>query len=356
MHYATRNDFDDYKRRPAARLRANPRRDKTLLAVGAALAAAALVVHRRTRQVEHENPPLGNFIEVDGIRLHYVERGSGQPVVLLHGDGTMIQDFDISGLIDMAAQKYRVIVFDRPGYGYSERPRTTIWTPQAQAALLHRALQQIGVQQPIVVGHSWGTLVAVALGLDYPEDVKSLVLLSGYYYPTARLDVPLLSPPAIPIIGDLMRYTISPLIGRMIWPAMKRRIFGPAEVPQNFEARYPVWMTLRPSQMRATAAEAALMIPAAYALRHRYHELTMPVVIMAGDADLHVSSEKQSEQLHKELPHSSYHVTHGAGHMVHHLAQHEVLDAIDQAATALSADQRGGQAERHIFPAPATVI
>ncbi|OWW22789.1 alpha/beta hydrolase [Noviherbaspirillum denitrificans] len=335
-------------------MRANPRRNTALLAAGIALAAAAYTVRQRTREAENDTPPAGKFVEVDGIRLHYVERGSGQPVVLLHGDGSLIQDFEISGLIDLASKKYRVIAFDRPGYGYSDRPRTTIWTPQAQATLLHHALDQIGVSQPIVVGHSWGAMVAVALGLDYPDDVKSLVLMSGYYYPTARLDVPLLSPPAIPLIGDLMRYTVSPLIGRMIWPMMKKRIFSPAEVPHKFEARFPVWMTLRPASLRAAAAETALMIPSAFALRHRYHELTMPVVIMAGDGDKHVDSRTQSEQLHRELPHSSYHVTHGAGHMLHHFAPDEVLGAIDQASTALAAEQRGEH--RHIFPAPAQAI
>lgn len=354
MRTATKEDNWRYTRQSAIPERAKPRRNTTLLAVGAALAAAAFVVRQRTREAETDNPPAGKFVEVDGIRLHYVERGSGQPLVLLHGDGSLIQDFEISGLIDQAAKKYRVIAFDRPGYGYSDRPRTTIWTPQAQATLLHHALDQIGVSQPIVVGHSWGSQVAVALGLDYPDDVKSLVLISGYYYPTPRLDVPLLSPPAIPVIGDLISYTVSPLIGRMIWPMMKKRIFAPAEVPHKFDARFPLWMTLRPSSLRATAAEAALMIPAAFALRHRYHELTMPVVIMAGDGDRHVDSHAQSEQLHKELPHSTYHVTHGAGHMLHHFAQDEVLAAIDQAATSLGAEHRGEG--RHIFPAPAQAV
>lgn len=340
MNFSTR-DIGDFANAQFSRARATPRRNTFLLAAGVGLAAAAMVVRQRTREAERDNPPHGSFVEVDGIRLHYVERGQGQPVVLLHGDGCMLQDFEISGIVDLASQKYRVIAFDRPGYGYSDRPRSTVWTPQAQAALIHKALRQLGAEQPIIVGHSWGTLVAVALGLDYPEDVKSLVLLSGYYYPTPRMDVALLSPPAVPIIGDLLRYTLSPLLGRMIWPLMKRRIFGPAEVPARFESQFPVWMTLRPSQLRASAADAALMIPAAFSLRHRYHELTMPVVIMAGDSDRYADMHVHSEQLHHELPHSSLHVTHGAGHMVHHLAQHEVMEAIDHAATALGAEYRG---------------
>jgi pimeloyl-ACP methyl ester carboxylesterase len=287
------------------------------------------------------------------VRLHYLERGHGRPLVLLHGEGDMLQDFSLSGLIDIAADDYRVIAFDRPGYGYSQRPRTTIWTPQAQAKLLHKALRQLGVEQPVIVGHSWGTLVAIALALDFPDDVQSLVLLSGYYYPTPRADVALLSPPAIPLVGDLMRYTISPLISRALWPAVRHRMFGPARVPKRYANEFPVWMALRPSQLRASAAEALLLIPATFSLRRRYHELTMPVVLMAGESDRHVDFHTQSERLHRQLPHSTLHITADGGHMLHHFAQDEVMAAIDQAVHALGAERR--HLGTHIFPAPALI-
>jgi pimeloyl-ACP methyl ester carboxylesterase len=330
------------------------RRNAPLLAVGAGLAAAALLVRQRTRKAERDNPPLGRFVYVDGVRLHYVERGAGQPLVLLHGDGSMIQDFETSGLIEAAAQRYRVIVFDRPGFGYSERPRSTVWTPQAQAALLHRALRLLDVDSPIVAGHSWGTLVAIALALEFPRYVKSLVLLSGYYYPTLRLDVPLLSPPAIPLVGDLMRYTVSPLLTRLLWPAILRRIFGPAPVPERFSG-FPVWMALRPSQLRAAAAETALLIPAAFSLRHRYRELSMPVVIMAGSDDRLVNTQRQSGHLHRDLPESRLHLMPGAGHMIHQLAPDEVMAAIDQAAQAAGAGLQRAPVSVHAFPAPTRV-
>jgi pimeloyl-ACP methyl ester carboxylesterase len=98
-------------------------------AVGvAALAVAALVNQRMAKTAERRNPPQGRFLEIDGVRLHYMERGKGEPLVLLHGNGSMIQDFESSGLLERAAKKYRVIVFDRPGYGHSRRPRGTLWT------------------------------------------------------------------------------------------------------------------------------------------------------------------------------------------------------------------------------------
>src|SRR6476660_6469731 len=158
------------------------------VAVGA-LAAMALVTRHLAKKAERDNPPAGRFLDVNGVRLHYVERGSGEPLVLLHGNGSMIQDFESSGLIDLAAKNYRVIVFDRPGFGHSDRPRNVVWTPAAQAELINSALQRLGVSNAIVLGHSWGASVAVALALKYPKLVQGLVLASGYYYATLRPDV-----------------------------------------------------------------------------------------------------------------------------------------------------------------------
>jgi len=314
-------------------MRENPnvsRRMPVLLTIAAAMTASAIAVRYQTRKAERANPPQGRFLEIEGVRLHYVERGDGAPLVLLHGNGTMIQDYELSGIVDMASQRYRVIVFDRPGYGHSSRPRRTIWHPVAQAHLVHKALQQLGVEAATVVGHSWGTSVALSLALEHPTDVKSLVLLSGYYFPTARFDVPVLSPPAIPIIGDLMRYTISPLLGRLMWPGLVRLMFGPPRTPENFKA-FPVWMSLRPSQLRAAAAESAMMIPAVLALRHRYRELAVPVTIVAGTRDRFASAGAQSTRLHRELPGSTLKLVPGMGHMIHHLAPREVMAAIDAA-------------------------
>jgi pimeloyl-ACP methyl ester carboxylesterase len=302
-----------------------------LLVLVAALAATAVYAVAQAHAAERKTPPIGHFLDVDGVRLHYIERGQGDPVVLIHGNGALIQDFIVSGLVDGLSERHRVIVFDRPGFGYSTRPRTRIWTPMAQADVLRKALDQLGVEQAIVLGHSWGTLVAVALALQAPDLVRGLVLLSGYYFPTARLDVPLLSQPAIPVIGDVMRYTVSPLLGRLLLPRILRRVFEPAPVPERFDRLFPKGMTLRPSQLRASAGDTALMIPAATALQAHYRELKAPVVILTGADDKIVDVDRQSRQLHKTIPQSRFVVLPGLGHMVHQLAPEEVMKTVDRA-------------------------
>jgi pimeloyl-ACP methyl ester carboxylesterase len=317
---------------PLARRLASSRIGQAFLVAAAALGGAALWVNAASRRAEREYPPLGRFLDVDGVRLHYVERGRGRPVVMLHGNMTMIEELDASGLIDLAAERYRVIAFDRPGYGRSSRPRDRVWTPAAQAELLAEALRRLGIERPVVVGHSFGTLVAVELALRHPRDVAALALLSGYFYPTARADVPLLSPPAVPVVGDVMRHTVAPLLGRLAWPGLLRVLFGPAPISPRFDALKA--LILRSGQIRASASESAILVPAAAAFgEERLASLAaMPVVILAGAEDRFVGTEAQSERLHRALPGSEFRTVPGAGHMVHHTAPREAMAAIDLAA------------------------
>ena len=304
----------------------------TTVAAAAGLLAATAVVNRQLAQkAQRDNPPKGHFIEVDGVRLHYVERGKGRPLVLFHGNGSMIQDFESSGLIDLAAKNYRVIVFDRPGFGHTSRPRDVVWTPEAQADLFANALDRLNVQQAIVLGHSWGESVAVALAIKRPALVEALVLASGYYFPTARTDVFALSVPAIPGLGDIFSFTISPIVSRLMWPALLRKMFGPRSVPEKF-AGFPKEMAVRPSQIRASAAETALMIPAAFSSKKTYDDLAMPIIIIAGEEDRLIDIDEQSARLHDEVKQSKMHRIAGAGHMVQQSATGDLMAAIDQAA------------------------
>jgi pimeloyl-ACP methyl ester carboxylesterase len=291
-----------------------------------------LVNRHLAKKAEHDNPPTGKFLEVNGVRLHYVERGSGEPLVLLHGNGSMVQDFESSGLVDLAAKTHRVLIFDRPGFGHSDRPRNVVWTPDAQAELIKRALERLGISRAIVLGHSWGASVAVALALKFPQLVSGLVLASGYYYPTLRPDVVALSAPAVPVAGDVLGHTLSPVISRLMWPLMMAQIFGPRTVPAKFDG-FPKEMALRPSQIRASAEESALMIPDAFHFRDQYANLSMPVAIIAGEEDRLIDIDKQSARLHSEVSQSRFHRVPGAGHMIHQTATSRVMAAINEVAS-----------------------
>ena len=272
-----------------------------------------------SKLAEVRNPPVGMFIQCDGVRLHYIERGdpAGPCVVLFHGNGSMLQDFMSSGLVDLLAHHNRVVCFDRPGFGYSQRPRFRIWDASAQAALFVKAFHQLGVRDPVVLGHSWGALVAIALSMrkDYP--IRGLVLVSGYYFPTFRWDVWLMSGPAVPVLGDLLSYTVAPIISWAILPAAFRKIFVPRSVPQRFKTQFPTSLALRPTQLRAAAEESALLISTAAQFQASYPNIDCQVRILHGAED-QVIEPKQAQDLHQALPRSDLRLVQSAGHMVTH--------------------------------------
>ena len=114
-----------------------------LLATAILLALLAVANHLAARLAERRNPPQGAFLEVDGVRLHYSDRGKGQPVVLIHGNAVTGDDYNTSGVAERLLGTHRVVIFDRPGFGHSNRPRWRPWAAFEQAELLHKALVQL---------------------------------------------------------------------------------------------------------------------------------------------------------------------------------------------------------------------
>lgn len=299
------------------------------LAGGAAVLGGLAIANAvRARKAVRDNPPLGQFIEVDGVCLHYVEKGSGPPILLVHGNGVMVQDWMISGLFDELAKTHRVIAVDRPGFGYSSRPRGIRWTPERQASLMAQLLDQLDAAPAVAVGHSFGALVVAAMALDHADKLKGAALLGGYLYPNPRLDVLLVAGSAIPGYGDLLNRTLQPLLAEALQKPINRKIFGPAPVPDRWRRDFSWAMALRPSRMRAGAADAVNMIPAARRLAPRFAEISVPVAIVAGDGDRLVDTPTQSERLHRELADTRLEIVAGAGHMVHHTAMPKVATAV----------------------------
>jgi phosphoglycolate phosphatase-like HAD superfamily hydrolase/pimeloyl-ACP methyl ester carboxylesterase len=335
---------------------------RTLVSLGSALAGAAvlgglaLFNRAQARRAEERYPARGRFIQVSGVRLHYLERGEGPPVVLLHGNGATAEDFEVAGLIDRLSSNHRVLAFDRPGFGYSTRPRDRTWTAKEQAWLIQRALSRLSVEKPIVVGHSWGTLAAASLALDFPDDVGALVLLSGYYFPAPRVDVLLSTLNAVPVLGDILNHTIAPLIGKLMAPIAVKKVFAPDPVPERF-GTFPLALSLRPQQLAATAQDTAQMIPAALAMEARYHELAMPIAIVAGERDEIVETEAQSERLAKVLRQSAMTIEPETGHMVHYFALDRIVEAVDRIAdTAKARDAAPSGARAIIFDIDGTLV
>jgi pimeloyl-ACP methyl ester carboxylesterase len=293
----------------------------------ASVGLLALFNRSFSQQAERDHRPVGDFLDVQGVRLHYLVSGSGPCVVFFHGNGSLIGDFACSGVLAGAAAQSRVVAFDRPGFGHSSRPRNRPWTPEQQAEIIAEALDRLGIERAVLVGHSWGTLVALALALRHPEKVSGLVLASGYYFPTPRPDIALMSLGAIPWIGTVLCHTLLPALARIVWPFAVRDIFNPNEVPAKFDA-FPKELALRPSQVRASAQEAAMIVPSTMGLTDECRRLNVPVALICGAGDQMVDPQ-HSARLQKIVKGSTLSTLLFHGHMVHHTATARVLAAID---------------------------
>jgi hypothetical protein len=177
-----------------------------------------------------------------------------------------------------------------------------------------------------------------------------VALLGGYYYPGLRMDAMLAAMQRLPVLGTLMRHTVSPLLGRLMWPLTLKAVFSPGAVSDSLR-RLPPWLVMRPSQLRATAEEGQLMVPSAARLQWRYAELTMPVTILAGDGDRVVDTQKQSVRLHEALPQSRLRTFAGKGHMLQHVVQREIAEELR--ALAATAGMRPAAAAPSAGPGPA---
>lgn len=280
-------------------------------------------------KVEPKRKPPGRFVEVDRLRVHCIVRGRGRPVVLVHGNGTMAEDFAVCGLIDRLATRYRVIAIDRPGFGHTARPRARIWTAVEQAALIDCVLTALKVERPLVVGHSWGTLVALALAASGLRELRGLVLLSGYYYPSRRADVTWSKALAMPGVGEAARAMMNPAMGRLVAAQAFRHVFRPEAVPPRFERDFPADIAVSPTQLRASTEDAGTMNSAAGLLQHTYPRLRLPAAILTGDADAVVDPREQSHRLHDAIAGSTLTVLPGLGHMIHYGGIGPVEQAID---------------------------
>jgi pimeloyl-ACP methyl ester carboxylesterase len=220
-----------------------------LLLTGAGLAATAVAVRCLDAATERRHPRRGRMIAAGGERLHYVEAGRGQPVVLLHGNGGLADDFLASGLLALLVQRHRVIAFDRPGFGYSGSLPTR--SPEAQAVLLRRAADALGATRPVVVGHSSGALVATAWGLAAPDDVAGLVLLAGYLSPERERALRLLRVARLPVVGAVLRAVVAPLLARLDLRRIVATTFAPQPTSEAFRRDVPRGLLVRRTHVAA---------------------------------------------------------------------------------------------------------
>ena len=313
-----------------------------LLALGALAGCGALVNVRaaeREAQAVRDYPPEGEFLMVNGLRVHAVVRGSGPDLVLIHGASGNTRDFTFD-FMDRLTDRYRVIAFDRPGFGYTDRtdPRysrvfsTQAESPAEQADLLVAAALQLGADRPIVLGHSYGGAVALAWAVYHPDHIAALVDVSGVSMPWPGGLGALYG-----INGSWLGGAVVPPLITAFAPEAKVEdiidaIFRPNPAPEGYADYIGAALSMRRDSLRANARQVNTLRPHVVEMEPLYAGLDLPVEIVHGTADTTVPPTIHSIPLSQLIPSAHLVLLPGVGHMPHHVDPQAVVDAIDRAA------------------------
>lgn len=304
---------------------------RRFLRLGGATAITAACASAAT-PVEQTHPPVGRFVQVDGLDVHYVEVGSGPAVVLIHGASGNLRDFTFSLSDRLAEAGFRAIAIDRPGFGFTDRPATRGHVPAEQARILRAAAAQIGAERPIVVGHSYGGAVAMAWAVDAPEQTAGVVSLAGATYPWGGDAGALYRFGASPLFGGAVRGLARLLIDTSQPDPLLARIFNPDPVPSGYGAHVGVGLALRPTTFRANAEDLDALNRELEQQAPRYRGLTVPVEALHGTADRTVWAEVHSEPLARDVARGRLTLLDGVGHMPHHAEEAAVVAAVQRLA------------------------
>lgn len=298
----------------------------------AVVAAGGLLTARRAaaREAAAEAawPPVGQVLQVDGVRVHALTRGAGPDVVLIHGAGGNLRDFSF-GLMGRLAGFARVTAFDRPGLGWTD-PVPGAENPAVQADLLRRAAARLGLVRPVVVGHSYGSIVALAWALA--GDVAGVVTVAGVAMPwPGGLDR------WYHVTGGAVGAAVAvPVIAAFATEAQVRAsvaaTFAPAPVPPGYLDHIGAGLTLRRATLRANGRQVLHLRPHVVRMAERYPGLAVPVYAIHGTADRTVYHTIHAEPLSRTAPRVTLTLIDGAGHMPHHTHP----DAVVQALRALT--------------------
>ena len=287
-----------------------------ILALGAAI-LAALVGYSWwvKRQVEAAVPARGKFVQISTGPLHYVEKGQGQSIVMIHGLGAQLGNFD-QFLMDEMAKTHHCIAIDRPGMGWSARPATAPANPRAQAAYIAEAIDALGLDRPLLVGHSLGGAIALCLALDFPEKISGLALLAPF---TSRGDRP--SPAfaglaiARPWRRKLAAWSVATPLGMWRSALVFELVFGPDRVPSGYGRAGGGMLGLRPASFENTSRDYMASLGDIKWMQANYAQLQMPVHILFGRDDRILSPQIHGRDLAASHAHIHYHEING-GHML----------------------------------------
>lgn len=285
-------------------------------------------------------PQLGELVDVDGVGVHVATAGprdsAKPPVVLIHGASVNLRDMKIA-LGDTLAKDRFVIMVDRPGLGYSERPDGA-HALGAQAALIKGAVDALGVERPIVVGQSFGGAVALRYALEYQDEMSGLVVLAPVSHEWPGGVVWYNRAASTPIVGFFFRRLIIPAYGGLAARGIVEASFAPNEMPDMYYERAGVLLLFRAGHFKANAADIVHLKDEIRAQQGRYGTLNLPVAIATGEADTTVSPEIHAKTLVNDVEGATLTLFADTGHALHHAQTGPIIELIEMVSDASASE------------------
>jgi pimeloyl-ACP methyl ester carboxylesterase len=285
--------------------------------VGAFLVVAGLVGFTgfMAWQAEREVPPDGRFIEIDGQRLHYLDQGAGPVILMIPGLASNVRHFSyaLMGLLD---KQFRVIAVDRPGSGYSTRANGAPADLRAQATTLIKFLDALKLDHPLVVGHSLGGGVALAMAEEAPDKISGLALIAPFTNGANEAPEPFRGLVITsPLKREIIAWTIATPMTLLNAKGLAE-VFAPEPVPGDFATRGGGALSLRPSNFYAASADLVAADADIPEMVKAYPKLAMPVGVLFARDDAILDYRAQGEALKRELPATELVLLEHGGHML----------------------------------------
>ncbi|MEO1251802.1 MAG: alpha/beta hydrolase [Pseudomonadota bacterium] len=279
---------------------------------------------------EKRAPMLGEAIPVMGVDMHVVTQGprdaEAPPVVLIHGASVNLRDMKMA-LGDQLSEDRFVVIVDRPGRGYSERPEDGS-DLEVQARLIKGVVDALGVERPVIVGQSFGGAVALNYALQYQDEMAGLVLLAPVSHEWPGGVAWYNHVATTPGVGFLFRRLMIPVYGALVGEGAVNDSFAPDEPPKNYYERAGIPLLFRSGDFRANASDIVNLKDEIKEQQGRYEALSLPVAIAHGEADDTVWADIHSKALVEQIPNADLTLLPDTGHALHHSQTEIILNLI----------------------------